>query len=336
MAQRPSNHTPYTFGARVLVRRNYVTDLVYSAAVAPDFVGAAEMTITRRFHDDPALDGKMDMSDDGQAPVVPPATRATTPLRKFPQDPSAHIPVQSSSSSSSTTTPRSSTSRSRSTTPALPDDDDQSPPEPQTTPSRTSPAPSTQQTHTRKTSSSRRPLKRSSVRTTFRVEPVPPSTPSVPSTSTYVHYEDDDIRRQYKRDYKICSPTDEEKRLDVRYDTAWFYSNGNYSLSAPPPAMAKHPELKLGDIFFHCAPHLQEPQMWVWMERAGGQPFWTAVYKGDVRPEDDRKLAIGQDDDGLPKPNWVTHEWYRKLGYKERQAARKSKGKAKAKAKARE
>ncbi|KAI0686180.1 hypothetical protein C8Q76DRAFT_699019 [Earliella scabrosa] len=361
MAQRPSNDAPYTFGARALIRPNRVTDLVYSAAVAPDWDEDAEMTITRCFHDESVADVKMDVDHGpGPAPVTMPrsALRATTPAHGAASQ-ASHVPASSpatpqpSSSTSSTPRPSQATSESSIPTTSAPlsspasegtepfADNHEEPDETHVKPAPSMPrsrssTPLQEQVATpaRKTTSTKRPngIKRSSMHAPLRVEPVPARTSNVNANSAtnkaYVPYEDDDIRRQYARDHKTCSPTDEEKRSDVRFETAWFYSSGDYTLSAPPPAMARHPELVVGDVFFHCARNLPDPQMWAWAELPNGQRVWKVVCKGDTRPEDDRKLAIGQDDLGRPRPNWVTLQWYRKLGYKERLAAKKGKARA--------
>ena len=50
MAQPPSNATPYTFSARVLIQPNVVTNLPYAAPVAANVSNDA-LTITRCFYD---------------------------------------------------------------------------------------------------------------------------------------------------------------------------------------------------------------------------------------------------------------------------------------------
>ena len=100
----------------------------------------------------------------------------------------------------------------------------------------------------------------------------------------------------------------------MKYLTAWFYSEAGYSLSAPPAAMRKHPRLEVGDIFFHVVTHLEDPQMWLWMETASGRQIWKQIVKGETRREDNRRLTVVWDaKKNAKKPNWVTESWYKKM-----------------------
>nr|VWO98239.1 4'-phosphopantetheinyl transferase (EC (Colibactin biosynthesis phosphopantetheinyl transferase ClbA) (Putative 4'-phosphopantetheinyl transferase) [Ganoderma boninense] len=338
MAQPPSTVVPYTYSARVLIKPGIVTVLHDGAPSCPDVVNA-KLTVTRRFDDDlRSLEEESDTSDEEhlqpsnslRAPSQSTirtarsaaSSRATTPIASVRVEaiPSSYdVPPSNSATvgsppirltsrissrqatpqrSSSATPPESATQRPSSTVLGCPSLEELT----------------AQRKHSRVT--------RSASRSSLNIEHCRPETSANAankgSGNTYratpVLDDDDDDFSQYQRVTKKCLQTDEEKIAGAKYVTAWYYSEAGYSLSAPPTGMAKHPDLKAGDIFFHVVTHLEEPQMWVWVELSSGRCLWKVVVKGESRREDNRRLTVGLDSKkGAKKPVWVTDTWYKKM-----------------------
>ncbi|KAI1788721.1 hypothetical protein LXA43DRAFT_1024227 [Ganoderma leucocontextum] len=349
MAQLPSEAVPYTFSARVLIQPDVVTILRDGAPRSPDVVNT-KLTITRRFEDDPrALEEESGTSDEEHSRVSSESLRASSrsTLRPSRSAASSRVtpPVASgrgeAEHSLSDTAPSRSSSHasSRQATPQ---------------PSSSSTLPESSRGCSQKPSSSRsfdfpsleelssllknqnRRVTRSVSRSSLNIEQCRPDTPDSSankvSGNTYrtapVIDDDDDDFSQYERVTKKCLQTDGEKSAGTKYLTAWFYSEAGYSLSAPPTGMAKHPRLEVGDIFFHVVTHLEEPQMWIWVEASGGRRSWKVVVKGESRREDNRRLTVALDSKkNTKKPVWVSDTWYKKMVIKD---TAKSKGKEKA------
>lgn len=144
---------------------------------------------------------------------------------------------------------------------------------------------------------------------------------------TIIQLDDDGDCSQYKRESWKIPQSDEEKAQGKRYVTTWFYSSASYSLAAPPPCMSQHPLLQLGDLFFHCTPKSSEPQIWWWIEGNDRQRSWKRVSKGQLRPDDQRRLSISTNKDGTSRPSWVSNTWFQK---QEREIKTRRKAKVKA------
>ncbi|PIL28484.1 hypothetical protein GSI_08522 [Ganoderma sinense ZZ0214-1] len=361
MAQLPTQVVPYSFSARVLIRPGTVTILQDGAPPSPDVVDS-KLTLTRRFEDDPrALEEESGTSDEEDSGMLPKSLHATSrsTLRPSRAKGSARVAapvgsgwVEADHSLSEVTPSRSATpapsiihvhvSQSRQGTPAH-----SRQPTPQ--PSTSSAPPESNRGRTQKPSShfpslddlssmlKNRCVTRSASRSSLNIEQCHLDSPSSStsanrgSASTYraapVIDDDDDDFSQYERITKKCLQTDEEKTAGKKYLTAWFYSEAGYSLSAPPTGMAKHPRLEIGDLFFHVVTHLEEPQMWMWVETSDGKRLWKIVVKGESRREDNRRLIVGSDSKKtVKKPVWVTDTWYKKMVMKD---TAKNKGKGK-------
>nr|VWO96512.1 BfmS [Ganoderma boninense] len=339
MAQPPSEDTPYSFTVRVLRRPSVVTVLRDGAPASPDVIGVP-LTITRRFYDEPSweeddsTDEESSQTDHVTVSASPPRrSRSATLLRASTPIPSAgpDSKVNASGMRSRQTTPapgptRTSDSSGTSGTPLTTAGSRQGTPAPSESgraPQRTpnplsSDLPSLDQLAPQIKS---RRITRSTSRSSLTVESCEQrpsgSTPADSAGKSYrndpVMYDDDDDFSQYERISKKCLQTAEEKRTDVKFTTSWFYSEAGYSLSAPPSGMTSHPRLAVGDLFFHVVTHLEEPQMWMWLQSSNGKRSWKAVVKGDSRRIDNRRLTVSWDPKkGVQKPVWVTDTWYKK------------------------
>ena len=52
--------------------------------------------------------------------------------------------------------------------------------------------------------------------------------------------------------------------------------------------------------------------MWWWIEGADGQHLWKRVIRGQLRPDDKRRLSVATNKDGSLRPSWVSDTWFQK------------------------
>ena len=101
----------------------------------------------------------------------------------------------------------------------------------------------------------------------------------------------------------------------IRVTTAWFKSSSE-SLIREPPDLRAHPELRAGDLFYHCVGDMY--QLWRWMAgpRSG---LWASVWFGSFRDDGLRLTLTARNFN----PSWVNEERYeqRLNGIKECESA---------------
>ncbi|RPD58127.1 hypothetical protein L226DRAFT_573255 [Lentinus tigrinus ALCF2SS1-7] len=116
------------------------------------------------------------------------------------------------------------------------------------------------------------------------------------------------VEVRYRRQKRQCHPTREEQEKGLSYKTFWFECWGDENIANPPPDIADHRELTIGDLFCYWMPVSLDPTMWLWSFGRDGRPHWLPVLQGHVRIEDDRKLTLTESH----KPSWAKDERYRK------------------------
>ena len=108
----------------------------------------------------------------------------------------------------------------------------------------------------------------------------------------------------YTRTFTERSTTRTRAAGAAKIVTAWFESFSN-TLYTRPPDIRAHPELQLGDLFYHYT--ATQYQLWMWTEDSAGSPRWMGVFWGYERA-DGLRLTLTPT---TRKPSWVNERRFK-------------------------
>ncbi|KAI1789839.1 hypothetical protein LXA43DRAFT_1095922 [Ganoderma leucocontextum] len=302
----------YTFSASApLAPEGEISHIFYTAPVATDIVADVSPTITRRFYADTTrikkepLDnsrlsvGLSDQGEPGPASASRPSSRSTTPFRFQP------LGARTSSVASipASKPPSVAPSRNVSRTPSIAQSSLRGaslPPDnwPDFLP------PSGMVTRSQSRASLTDGEADSTASTTAATAAATiASSNDMPSQHAKCFPDAPTIELRHPVQERKCQRTDEEKEKNVavgEFKTRWYESWDTSIFSTPPPDMAEHRDLQLGDLFCHWTQASWKPTIWLWSVGSNNRLGWLAVSPGHPRPEDERRLELT----ASHRPSW--------------------------------